>query len=133
MKAYKIEVQVHCGPREFNGNKHNGLWRCCRHWPVGTTKATLTVVRGRDLPKVSDDQRPAQLDELHAQGAVLDTEYQGLVDEVSLSMLVLRHETATFDFKPPKEMAPRKLAIDELEEEDATKPTSQQSQQQPKR
>jgi hypothetical protein len=41
---------------------------------------------------------------------------------VSLSTVVVKHEAATFDFREPKELAPKKLLIDELEEEEATRP-----------
>jgi hypothetical protein len=131
MKAFKIQVQVHCAPREFGGNKYDSMWRCQRQWPVGTTKADLVVVRRADLPKVSDDQRPAQLDALHKQGAVTELEFQGLVDDVSLATLVLKRERCDFEFKTVQELEPKKLIVDEWDEEDATRPAQQA--QQPKR
>jgi hypothetical protein len=128
MEARKITVQVHCPPRDVNGNKFNSMFRCQHEWKIGNTTADLIVVKRKDLPVVSDDQKPAQLDDLHngdeAIGrprAVLAEEFQGLVDEVCLSCIILKHQKIDFDFAPraQKYSAPKKSKLEELEEEES--------------
>jgi len=129
MNAYKIQVQVHCPPRNVNGNEFHGMHRCGMYWPEGKTIATLIVVRAKDMPECSPDMVPAQRAELrtckgpNGEPVVLDYQFQALVEDKVLSAVVLKRERTTFEFVPAiKVKATKKSILDEFDEEDATKP-----------
>jgi len=115
MQAVKVTVQIHCPARESNGTKYDGMWRASHKWPVGKSTKDLIVVRRKDLPEVSDDQRHAQVESLHKQGAILDIDYQELVEDPILSVLVLKHERTEFNFvTEARKNAEKKLAIESM-------------------
>lgn len=92
MKAFRIKVQVKAIKTH---EQYSAFWRAGQRWEAGLNEAVLTVVPKSELVNVPK----AVQDKLFVGTTISEQQYQGLIDEPALAVLVLKLDQVTLE--PP--------------------------------